>query len=117
MTAPLMNPLLDCRERLNLVFEQLAAVNAGDAAVAMALGVSLRKARREMASARHRIEARQEAVARPAGCAPVLSFLTRPNNCRMPVSVLMERADERHQPILRTFDRAAGRSTSVCASF
>ncbi|MGI4790400.1 MAG: hypothetical protein ACRYFS_16300 [Janthinobacterium lividum] len=98
------------REKLNHLFEGLARVGASTPAVAMALMISLRKARREMASAHSRLDARKP----KSGCTAMTSLLERENNCRLPLSHLLERAEERQQRILRTFDRAEGRSTSIC---
>lgn len=105
-----MKPQPTCREKLEQVFERLARVGASPEAVAMALTISLRKARREMASALVRIEARKPA----AGCAAMTPLLERENSCRMPLDRLLIRAERLDQRILRTFDRAEGRSTSIC---
>ena len=112
MTEPALQ--LTDRERLNLVFDNLAQVRASPEAVAMALDISARKARREMASALARLNARQEAASPPPGCAPPLPFLVRQSNCRMRLDRLLELSDSRGQPILRTFARVDSQSTSVC---
>ncbi len=102
------------RERLNCVFDGLAHVRASPEAVAMALDISTRKARRELASAAARLESRQEAAGEQAGCAPVLPFLVRGSNCRMRLDRLLELSEARGQPILRTFARVDSQSTSIC---
>ena len=104
------SPTRITRQKLDQVFERLATARTSPEAVAMALTISLRKARREMTSAYLRLEARKP----KAGCQAMTPLLRRENNCRLPLDRLLERADRQNQRILSTFDRAEGRSTSIC---
>ena len=85
-------------------------MGASPEAVAMALTIPLRKARREMTFAAVRLEARKPT----SGCTAMTPLLERENACRMPLDRLLIRAERMDQRILKAFDRAEGRSTSIC---